>query len=348
MSCTECGRRTRTALALAFASAATIAAAGAPPPQVDVVTPLILPLAGPVAAPDAEVSGLAWHGETLVLVPEEPDRFAPGDTLGLFVLEGEEIRAALAAGDGRFLTPRLLPCVAPGLIQLIGGFDGLEALALVGDRVFLAVEAKQPGAMAGYLVGGRYDLAGGVIHVDAARRTPIPLGVDIFNVAVEALVGDGERVIAIVEANGRNLRPQPLAPAFALDLSPLPPLPFPMIEYRVTDATAPDAEGRFWVINYFFPPDEAKLDPAADPEVARYGAPSWLTPHGGFERLLELQLTADDRIVRTDTPPLWLAPRPDGRLRNWEGIVRCGQGFLLVTDEHPATLLAYVPRPGTD
>jgi len=348
MRSTESGRRraAATIAALAVISFAAIAAAGAPPPQVDVATPRILPLAGPVAAPEAEVSGLAWHDDSLVILPETPDRYAPGDTLGLFVLPGAEIRAAIGAADSRVLTPSLLPCVAPDLARLIRGFDGLEAVALVGDMVYVAVEAKQPAAMAGFLLGGRFDVAGGVVSIDSTRRVPIPLGVDIYNVAVEALVCDGARVVAIVEANGRNLRPRPLAPAFAPDLSPLEPLPFPAIEYRVTDATAPDAEGRFWVINYFFPPDEAKLDPAPDPETARHGAPAWLTPHGGFERLLELQLTADEGIVRTDTPPVWIAPAPDGRLRNWEGIVRLGErGFLLITDEHPATLLAFVPRP---
>jgi hypothetical protein len=32
--------------------------------------------------------------------------------------------------------------------------------------------------------------------------------------------------------------------------------------------------------------------------------------------------------------------------RNWEGIVRLDErGFLLMTDEDPDTILAFVPRP---
>jgi len=345
MNSTELGRRFGAAVAL-MAVLVAAAVAGADRPEVPVVTPVILPLAGPAAARNAEISGLDWSGDHLVLLPENPDRFAAGDTLGFFVLPGAEIRAALEVGDGRPLAPRRLPCLAPGLTRLIRGFDGLEAVAVAGDRVFLAVEAKQPGAMAGYLVGGRFEVEGGLVRVDVARRTPIPLDLDVFNLAAEALLADGDRIVAIVEANGRNLRPQARAPVFNLDLEPLPSLPFPTIEYRVTDATALDAQRRFWVINYFFPPDEAKLLPADDPEVAAHGTPSWFVPHGGFERLLELQITAGGGIVRTETPPVWLAPARDGRLRNWEGLARLdGRGFLLVTDEHPGTLLAFVPWP---
>jgi hypothetical protein len=61
------------------------------------------------------------------------------------------------------------------------------------------------------------------------------------------------------------------------------------------------------------------------------------------ERLVELK-QMPRAIVRTATPPLYLelANTP----RNWEGVVRFDddtrRGFLLVSDRHPTTLLAYV------
>ena len=86
--------------------------------------------------------------------------------------------------------------------------------------------------------------------------------------------------------------------------------------------------------------------PDIDPEVTRWGGPDWLSDDVCIERLLELRITSDDRIVRTDTPPLWLKPAADGQCRNWEAVVRLGdRGFLLMTDEHPATMLAFIPLP---
>lgn len=350
MSCTERSlARAALAAALAALLPAAIAAAGAPPPRAVVVEPRLIPLAGPVADPAAEISSMVWFGDTLAILPQDPDRLAPGDTLGFFGLAGAEIRAWLAGAGPAALAPRRIPCVAPGLARIVRGFDGLEAMGMIGRRCFLTVEAKEDTVMAGYLVCGEYDLRQGIVFMDMTRLTAIPLGVNIFNVAEEALVIDGDRVITMTEANGANVNPSPRAKVFAPDLDFLGALPFPQVEYRLTDATALDARRRFWVINYFYPPDAAWLRPAPDPEVLRHGAPAWLTPETCIERLLELEITADGRIVRTATPPLWLRPADDGGCRNWEALVRLDdRGFLLMTDKYPGTLLAFVPLPDQD
>ena len=51
----------------------------------------LLPLSGPITRPEAEISALAWYGDTLVLVPQYPHRF--GDVL--FTLEKSAILAWL-------------------------------------------------------------------------------------------------------------------------------------------------------------------------------------------------------------------------------------------------------------
>jgi hypothetical protein len=56
---------------------------------------------------------------------------------------------------------------------------------------------------------------------------------------------------------------------------------------------------------------------------------------------VELKIDGDS-ITRTDAPPvqLVLSEKP----RNWEGLVRLGnKGFLMITDEHPRTILSFVP-----
>jgi len=171
------------------------------------------------------------------------------------------------------------------------------------------------------------------------------MGVNIPNIAEESMIIAGEKVITFSEDNGCNITDEPKAKVFNKLISFLGSIPFPTIEYRVTDATALDSDGRFWVLNYFYPGDREKLNPGLDPEVRKFGPPEGWVEGQCVERLLELRLL-DDRIVRTETPPINLRLRSDGRCRNWEAVVRFDDiGFLLMTDKYPGTLLAFVPNP---
>ncbi|MDY6846391.1 MAG: hypothetical protein SVP52_04585, partial [Chloroflexota bacterium] len=46
-------------------------------------------------------------------------------------------------------------------------------------------------------------------------------------------------------------------------------------------------------------------------------------------------------VELVDQEPIFLELM-EGDSRNWEGIVQFGEGFLLVTDRFPTTILAYV------
>ena len=305
-----------------------------------------IPIRGPVALSAAEISGMAWRADTLVILPQDPLLFAENDRLGIFWLTRDEVRAALEDEARQPLEPHRVECAAPGLVRIIRGFDGLEAVGFLGDRFYLTVEAKDDTAMAGYLLCGKHDGVLDEVRIDMTKLTAIPLGLNLPNIAEESLVVDGERILTISEANGRAVNPAPRAKVFDAQINYLGSLPFPHIEYRVTDATALDDTGRFWVINYFYPPEAGKLQVGSDPEVERFGMPEGQDPLRGVERLLELRLTADDEIVRTNTPPIYLERAADGECRNWEALVRLGDGgFLLMTDKYPRTMLAFVPNP---
>jgi hypothetical protein len=306
----------------------------------------LITIEGPLAGREAEVSGMTWRGDTLVILPQYPDRFAKDGNLGFFAIGKQKILDVLDGEGPESIQPHLVYCWAPGLAGVVRGFNGLEAVGCIGDRYYMTVEAREDTAMAGYLVSGRYDFVDDRVIMDMTRLTSIPLGLNIPNIAEEAIIIDGERVITLSEANGLNINPEPKAKIFNADAEFTGWLPMPQIEYRVTDATALDASGRFWVMNYFFPPEKRKLDPAPDPELARFGDPASFDLEQCVERLLELRLTTDGRIVRTETPPLNLELLPDGECRNWEAVVRLDdRGFLLMTDKYPGTLLAFVPLP---
>ena len=306
----------------------------------------LIPLAGPLATPEAEVSSMTWQGDTLVILPQFPDKFADEGMLGFFAVSKARILEILDGGNEGSLEPHQVLCQAPGLEGIVRGFDGLEAMGCIGDRYYMTVEAKDDTMMAGFLVSGKFSVVDNMVIMDLRSLHSIPMGLNIYNVAVEAIVIDGDRVITISEANGRNISPEPQAKVFNSEAEFIGYLPMPHIEYRVTDATALDEEGRFWVINYFFPPEGTKLNPAPDPELERFGDPDSFDPEKCIERLLELRLTPDDRIVRTQRPPINLDLLADGECRNWEALVRLDdRGFLLMTDKYPGTLLAFVPFP---
>lgn len=304
-----------------------------------------IPLDGKLASERAEVSGLAWYRDHLIILPQYPDRFSTGDDGRVFAIAKKGIHAFL---DGNFngpITPREITFVAPGLKQGITGFEGYEAIAFKGDRVFMTIESKPSDAMLGYLIGGGIAPDLSTIRLNPSTLREIPPQAHLDNMGEEALIVVKDRVVSLYEANGANVNPNPLAHVFDLSLRPLGAIPFPTIEYRITDATSLDDRGRFWVINFLYPGDQAKLKPAVDAWAAEYGAGPTHSRFATVERLVEFRYT-ETQITNTNRPPIQLELIDDVRSRNWEGVVRLDQrGFLLITDRYPETILGFVPAP---
>jgi hypothetical protein len=305
-----------------------------------------IPLGGGLADPAAELSGLAWFGDDLVLLPQYPDRFADGEGAGsLFAIPRERLLACLDGADTTAVVPRRIAFVAPGLEDAIAGYNGLEAIAFAGTRAYLAIEARRSSGARGFLVSGRMDAQGAVLTLDGRAPVAIPSRVRLDNMSEEALLMVGDEVLVLSEVNGAVVNPQARSFLFDRDLALLAAVPMPPLEYRVTDATAIDEEGCFWVTNFFYPGERALLRPAADPLVRAHGSGATHARCETVERLVELRYS-DGGIALMDTPPMQLELISDELCRNWEGLARLeGRGFLLVTDRHPETILAFVPRP---
>ncbi|MBK9778950.1 MAG: hypothetical protein IPP55_02695 [Anaerolineales bacterium] len=109
----------------------------------------------------------------------------------------------------------------------------------------------------------------------------------------------------------------------------------------MTDAAADG--NTFWVINYFFPGD-TDLTPKTDPLVEKYGEGPTHTQQDQVERLVKMTYSPNG-ITFADAAPIQLTL--DGNTaRNLEGLVLLNdQGFLLVTDKFPSTLLMFVKKP---
>ncbi|MGD8518109.1 MAG: hypothetical protein PVG54_14195 [Anaerolineae bacterium] len=310
------------------------------PAEVEVTA---LPLSGALNDPDAEVSGLAWYGDSLIILPQYPN-FATGSGDGnLYALPKAEIVTYLDGQAAGPLNPRAIPFVAPGLADTIRDFEGYEAIAFDGERAYLTIEASPGWEMQGYLVAGQIasDLSG--LLVEPTTITPIEPQTELGNKSDEALLVAGEWVVTLYEINGARLNPAPVAHLFDQALTPSGTIPMPHIEYRITDATALDSANRFWAINYFFPLEFDQI-PDTDPLVERYGAGATHLQYQTVERLVEFQYdTTGIRLV--DRPPIQLVLSSETG-RNWEGLVRLDdRGFLLMTDRFPGTILGFVAAP---
>jgi len=234
-----------------------------------------------------------------------------------------------------------VPLVAPGLVERIPGFEGFEAIAFEGDRVYMTIEARQ-GQMVGYLVTGYADPDLGWISLDATSLTPIQPQTAISNLSDEALVIFGNRLVTLYEANGAAVNPAPVAHLFDASTQPRDQLSFPNIEFRLTDATRVDDSGRFWAINTFYTGDTS-LTAGLDPLALEFGEGATHSQTEVVERLVEFQFS-EQGIVLAGTPPVQLQLSDLNQTRNWEAIARLDQaGFLLATDEFPETLFAFVP-----
>ena len=300
-----------------------------------------IPLAGPAADSNAEISGLAWYGDYLILLPQYPDFAAPGEAF-LYALPEADILAFLDGATSEPLQPIAVPFIAPDLSQTIAGFEGYEAVAFAGDRAFIAVEASPRDGMRGYVLAGTMapDLSG--LTVDTAVMGELPPQSQSPNKAYEALLLAGDSLLAFYEVNGALVNPAPAAHRFDQALNATGTISVSALEYRLTDVTELDANGRFWALNFFFQGDSDLL-PAVDPLVEKYGEGPSHSRYDPVERLVEFQY--DESGIRlTETPPIQLELFL-GVPRNWEGVARLdGRGFLLATDKFPETILAFIPN----
>jgi hypothetical protein len=291
-------------------------------------------LAGAIADPNAELSGLTWHGDTLILLPQYPERFGAGDG-ALFAIPKQDILNVLDGKSTAPITPTEIKLIATGLKESIPGFQGYEAIGFHGDQVFMSIEAGEGAEnMRGYLVSGI--IKDNEIKIDTQKVIPIPLPIPSDNHTDEALVVTEDKVLTFFEINGAELNPKPVVEVFDFNLNHAASISFPNIEYRVTDA-ALTADNKIWVINYFFPGDTdmlPKVDPLAQPGDNKQ--------YEQVERLVELNY-GETGVTLTDSAPVQIPLVADAR--NWEGLALLdGRGFLLVTDKFPSTILGFIGK----
>lgn len=345
----------RRPLPLLAVAALSLSCSGAQRPRsrdpMDPVPVLSICLAGDAAARGNEYSGLAWHGDELFLLPQwSPRGLArvrgrPGFTRPwVYRIPGARLRAWVDGVDRSPITPERVDL---DLLDLPADarYQGFEAIAFDGDRAALTVERGLGDEMSALLVTATLDPARGLVLDRSAATLDVPLRSE--NHAYEALTRVDGGWLALFEANGVSASCASQALRVGDGGAAPVVVSVEAIPYRLTDATAVDAERRFWATQYSYRDvgDTAECERTIR-AVGCFSETVDCDPRGGAARSVErlVELRDEGVAVRPTGRVIRLLREP--RARNWEGVARLdGRGFVVVTDEWPRTVLGFVPSP---
>ncbi len=295
--------------------------------QLATVDWMTIPLAGDMSQDAAEISGLDWYGDKLIILPQYPGRYTTNANAHIYALNRQDIITHIQNPSGT-LTPQPMRFYQESIETLIAGFEGFEGIAFAGDVFYVLAEYTNGTEIGSYIVKGEVINAGTEFHLLPATRQKILSQSGLTNLGDESIAVYGDSVLTFHETYYSGSNPTRVVYQFAAsDLSPQGALSFPDLTYRVADATRVHPDGSFWLVNTFFP--------------LGGGLPTVY-----FERLIEYQVTAGG-IVQTDTEPIDLTmnhtPPSAFDQHNWEGLAELdGYGFLLITDPPSSTIFDIV------
>lgn len=297
-----------------------------------------MPLAAPLDTPQAQLSGLTWCGEQLLLLPQYP-RFDSEHPASLYSLEKNQILNVISTTSTEPLQAERISFKDNALRAGLSGFDGFEAIVCRDNDLWLSIETEADETTFNTSVIKAKRSEPALIQAHYQVHSTVQSISNIRNFSDETLVLAPDALISIHEANAASADTH--ATAISLLTGKQKRISIPAVPYRITDATALDDYHRFWVINYQWEENES-LSENNDWVAEKYPLGATHLLEKNVERLIEFELT-ETGILRTETPPIYLELSQENG-RNWEGIVRLDNlGFLLVSDEYPSTYFGFVP-----
>ena len=303
------------------------------------VLPIEILLTGEATERSLEMSGLAWYNDYLILMPQYVNESKPR----FYYLKKSTINDWLNGNKEKPLNPSKIDIIMPDYFNSIKGYQGFEAICFIGNKAYLIIETKNNDSMQSFIVKGSMDIKNKTLIIDPEKKVEILLPVNIKNMGYESILKYKYRLMVLFEANGINVNSDPKASFYNSSLKQKGHISFPNIEYRITDATELDDQGRFWAINFFWPGEKKRLNPGKDLVLNNTVKGETHQEFEHVERLVEFKIDGKN-IYKTNSLPIQLKLNQNSR--NWEGVVRMGdKGFLMIVDEHPRTILAFIKKP---
>ena len=303
------------------------------------VLPIEILLTGEATERSLEMSGLAWYNDYLILMPQYVNESKPR----FYYLKKSTINDWLNGNKEKPLNPSKIDIIMPDYFNSIKGYQGFEAICFIGNKAYLIIETKNNDSMQSFIVKGSMDIKSKTLIIDPEKKVEILLPVNIKNMGYESILKYKYRLMVLFEANGINVNSDPKASFYNSSLKQKGHISFPNIEYRITDATELDDQGRFWAINFFWPGEKKRLNPGKDLVLNNTVKGETHQEFEHVERLVEFKIDGKN-IYKTNSLPIQLKLNQNSR--NWEGVVRMeNKGFLMIVDEHPRTILAFIKKP---
>jgi len=294
-----------------------------------------IPLTGLITNPKQEISGMDLYNQYIVLLPENLGGF-------LYMIPKNEITHSLEVEKPEPIEPIQSVFQTPDYSKSIPGFEGLEAIAFNKNNVYITLEAKDEKTMRGYLAWGTIDPISLTVTIPKENLLELETPIQVNNMTYESLLIHNNQIILFYEVQGRNLQKTVLQYQVSLTNFSVSKIGFPHVEYRITDASQLDDQDRFWAINYHWPGDTKRVNPAPDPIAIKFGEGETHQQLEAVERLLEFEIH-ENIIQLLDREPIQFQLNPEAS-RNWEGIVRWNNsGFLIATDKYPEMILGFIP-----
>ncbi|MDA3859710.1 MAG: hypothetical protein PF445_00645 [Melioribacteraceae bacterium] len=292
---------------------------------------LKIELAGDLAERKIEASGLTWYKDNLIILPQFPHKWDEQFDGAIYFIPKEKIVNYINGESKTPLSGEKIYFSAEGLDE-IGKRkgSGYEAIVLVKDTVYVCIESLNGDESASYVVKGMLDFEQKQIILDAKSKFEINSQSNIHNMGEETILEFQNNIYAIHEANGININKSPFATKLNSASSKIEKISMPNLDFRITDATCVDSTGKFFAINYFYPGEFEKLKPNINEE----------DKNKAVEQILEFQILGG-KIAKTDRKPIKLLNEASEKGHNWEGIVKLNDGFLVITDMFPETILSY-------
>ncbi len=275
-----------------------------------------IPLDGAITNRKEEISSMSSYQDKLILLPENLNGY-------YFYIPFSEITNTLSTGDT--ILPVQKTFTTRKLKERYPGLDGFEAIAFNGDDVYIMVEVRIDGKMAGLLLWGT--LIPSTMEIDVPEDNIMLLEppAQIDNFSFESLTIRDDQLYVIYETNGHRTIDKPFQYVVDLNDMSLDTISFPHVDFRLTDATT-IVDNKFWMINYFWTGDKETLGVPNEVEI---------------ERLIEFEVSSEG-IVHSDTEYITL--KNTEYPHNWEGLVRFHKGFLVCTDKWPRMVLGYISK----
>ena len=212
-------------------------------------------------------------------------------------------------------------------------YEGLEAIEMKGNTVYLSVETATPSNNCYLLKGTLKDTA---IYMDTIYLVKMPKpvtasGAHIYNAGFEAITKIGNVMYSFFEYNYFPTANYVYAYSVNTTANKGKPqrIPINKLPFRITDITA-TSPNRFTAINYFFEgegKDTVYRTPAND--VANTPLIKDASGYHSYVRLIDIQFNSKSFTWKPllDLPTQYMG-------YNWEGIAAYKGGYFLINDKY--------------